>query len=74
MLEAKANLLRMRREIPLKEVEIAAIDDDVIAFEKLLTQLADVPTPTGLTPRQLHAGELVQIENAGTTVVERVER
>ena len=74
LLEGKANLLRMRQEIPLKEVEIAAIDDGVIAFEKLLTQLADVPTPTGLTPRQLQAGELVQIENAGTTVVERVER
>jgi len=57
LLEGKANLLRMRQEIPLKEVEIAAIDDGVIAFEKLLTQLADVPTPTGLTPRrrgQLH--------------------
>jgi hypothetical protein len=74
LLEGKANLLRMRQEIPLKEVEIAAIDDGVVAFEKLLTQLADVPTPTGLTPRQLHAGELIQIENAGTTVAEKAER
>ncbi|MEO8593706.1 MAG: tyrosine-type recombinase/integrase, partial [Candidatus Solibacter sp.] len=51
LLEGKANLLRMRQEIPLKEAELAAIDDGVAAFDKLLTQLADVPTPSGPTPR-----------------------
>jgi hypothetical protein len=32
----------MRQEIPLSEAELAAIDDRVAAFEKLLVQLADV--------------------------------
>ena len=54
----------MRQEIPLKEAELAAIDDGVAAFEKLLAQLADVSTPAGPTPRQLHASSLVQIARA----------
>jgi hypothetical protein len=62
LLEGKANLLRMRQEIPLKEAELAAIDDGVAAFEKLLVQLADVPTPAGPTPRQLQSSALVQLE------------
>jgi hypothetical protein len=61
LLEGKSNLLRMRQEIPLREAELAAIDDGVAAFEKLLAQLADVPTPAGPTPRQLCASGLVQI-------------
>lgn len=61
LLEGKANLLRMRQEIPLKEVELTAIDDGVAAFEKLLAQLADVPTPAGPTPRQLQSSALVQL-------------
>ena len=31
----------------------AAVDDGVTACDHLLTQLADVPTPAGPTPRQL---------------------
>ena len=65
MLEGKSNLLRMRQEIPLKDTELAAIDDGVVAFEKLLAQLADVPTPAGPTPRQIQAPELVQISPKG---------
>jgi integrase len=61
LLEGKANLSRMRQEIPLQEAELAAVEDGVAAFEKLLTRLADVPTPAGPTPRQLHSGQLVQI-------------
>lgn len=61
LLEGKSNLLRMRQEIPLKESEIAAVDDGVAAFEKLLAQLEDVPTPAGLTPRQIHNSGLVQL-------------
>jgi integrase len=67
LLEGKSNLLRMRQEIPLREVELAAIDDGVAAFEKLLARLADVPTPAGPTPRQLHASGLVQIVGAPAT-------
>ncbi len=55
MLEAKANLLRMKQEIPLSEEEQAAIDDGLAALEKLCEKLADTPTPAGPTPRNLHA-------------------
>ena len=53
MLEAKANLLRMKQEIPLSEEEQVAIDDGLTALEKLCEKLADVPTPAGPTPREL---------------------
>jgi hypothetical protein len=46
-------LLQLRQEIPLNESELAAVDDGVAAMEKLLEQLADVPTPAGPTPREL---------------------
>jgi len=62
LLEAKRNLLRLRQEIPLREEERAAVDDGLTAMEKLLAQLADVPTPSGTTPRQLQAPRLVQLE------------
>jgi len=61
LLEGKANLLRMRQEIPLNEAELAAVDDGLAALQKLLDQLVDVSTPAGPTPRQLRASELVQI-------------
>ena len=61
LLEGKANLLRMRQEIPLNEAELAAVDDGVAALQKLLDQLEDVATPAGPTPRQLQAAELVHI-------------
>jgi hypothetical protein len=64
LLEGKANLLRMRQEIPLSEAELTAVDDGVDALQRLLDQLADVATPAGPTPRQLRASELVKI--AGT--------
>jgi hypothetical protein len=53
LIEGKTGLLRLKQEIPLTEAEVAAVDDGVIAFDKLLTQLVDVPTPAGPTPRQL---------------------
>ncbi len=53
ILEAKANLLRMKQDIPLSEDEQAAVNDGLIALEKLCEKLIDVPTPSGLTPREL---------------------
>ena len=41
--------------IPLTDDERAAVDDGQAALDKLLDRLADVPTPAGLTPRQLGA-------------------
>jgi hypothetical protein len=68
ILEGKQNLLRMRQEIPLRDEELAAVEDGLSAFEKLLGTLADVPTPAGPTPRQLRAVELIQIEATPTKV------
>jgi hypothetical protein len=45
ILEAKANLLRLRQEIPLSEPELAAVEQGLTAYEKLIDTLADVPTP-----------------------------
>jgi hypothetical protein len=53
VLEGKANLLGLLQETPLTEEERAAVEDGVQAFDRLEAKLADVPTPAGLTPRQL---------------------
>jgi integrase len=53
LLESKANLQRMLQAIPLLEDERAAVEDGLEAVEKLLTRLADIPTPAGPTPREL---------------------
>jgi integrase len=61
LVEGKVNLLRMQQAIPLRDEELAAVEDGVSAIDRLLTRLADVPTPAGPTPRQLQASPLVQI-------------
>lgn len=43
----------MLQEIPLRDEERAAIEDGLAAMDKLCTQLLDVPTPAGPTPRDL---------------------
>ena len=53
LLESKTNLQRMLQEISLTEEERLAIEDGIEAFEQLCERLADVPTPAGLTPRQI---------------------
>jgi integrase len=62
LLEAKANLLRLRQDIPLADEELSAVEDGLAAYEQLLKKLADVPTPAGPTPRQLTCGHLVQLQ------------
>jgi hypothetical protein len=70
-LEAKANLLRMKQEVPLTEDETAAVDDGLEALERLTVQLTDVPTPAGPTPRELERGAsfvpLTDLREAATT-------
>jgi hypothetical protein len=58
LLEGKSNLLRLRQEIPLSDEEVAAVDDGIEAMDGLLRKLADVPTPSGRTPRQLDEEEI----------------
>ncbi|GGP78871.1 hypothetical protein GCM10010287_36710 [Streptomyces variabilis] len=43
----------MLATIPLTDEEQAAVDDGQAALDQLLERLADVPTPSGATPRQL---------------------
>ncbi len=45
----------MKQDIPLSGEEQAAVDDGLVALEKLCEKLADVPTPAGPTPRELNA-------------------
>jgi hypothetical protein len=53
LIEQKVNIQRMREVIPLTEEELAAVDGDLKAVDKLTERLASVPTPAGPTPQQL---------------------
>lgn len=55
LLQAKTNLQRMLVDIPLTDDEQAAVEDGQAALDQLLQRLADVPTPTGTTPREQDA-------------------
>ena len=61
LLEAKGNLQRMLASIPLTDDERAAVQDGQAALDKLLTQLADTPTPAGATPRQISSQPTVTL-------------
>jgi len=47
LLQARDNLQRMLAVVPLTDDERSAVDDGQEALDKLLCQLADVPTPAG---------------------------
>ncbi len=47
LLEGKANLLRLRQEIPLSNDELRAVDEGIAAHDELVAKLADIPTPDG---------------------------
>jgi integrase len=53
LLEAKANVDRRLAMIPLTDGELAAVQEDKQALERLIEGLADKPTPAGPTPREL---------------------
>jgi len=55
LLEAKSNLLRLLREVPLTDDERAAVDGDLAALDRLAARLAQQPTPSGQTPEELNA-------------------
>ncbi len=57
LLEGRANLSRMREEIPLTDEEVAAVDEGISLHERLLEKLADVPAPDGSTPWRVRDGE-----------------
>lgn len=62
LLDAKNNLEQMMQEIQLSAQEQTAVADGVLVMEKLLAQLADVPTPTGPTPRQMDTNRTRTVE------------
>lgn len=53
IIEAKSNLERMLQSIPLTEEEEFAVTEGIEALAKLKAKLADIPTPSGQTPKQL---------------------
>jgi hypothetical protein len=65
--EAKTNLLRLRRDIPLTDVELAAVTEGIEAYERLISKLADVPTPAGPAPRDPAGGSPLQPQASGVT-------
>ncbi len=57
LLEGKANLARLREEIPLTDEEAAAVDEGISLHERLLEKLSDIPTPDGTKPRAFDGAE-----------------
>jgi hypothetical protein len=53
--EGQGQPAEMTTVIPLTEDEQAAVDDGQAAIDRLLSKLADTPTPARPTPRQLAA-------------------
>jgi integrase len=53
LLEKKAHLIYMKQEVPLTDLELATVEGDIEATERLIAQLVDTPTPEGPTPREL---------------------
>jgi hypothetical protein len=59
LVEGRANLERLLKEVPLTDDERAAVEEGTEALTALLDRLTDVPTPAGPTPRQLGASPLL---------------
>ncbi len=53
LLEGQANLLRMLEFVQLTEEEKLLVTEGIELHQSLIEQLADTPTPTGLTPREM---------------------
>jgi hypothetical protein len=53
LLEGQANLLRMLEFVQLSEEEKLLVTEGIELHQALIEQLADMPTPTGLTPREM---------------------
>lgn len=67
LIEGKANLLRLRQEMPLLDHERAAVDDGVEAMDALLARLAGEPTPDGGPLPRRRAGSEVPVRSPETT-------
>ncbi len=54
-LEGKANLLRLRQEIPLNDAELRAVEEGIAAHVELVSKLANVPAPDRTRPMEMDA-------------------
>ena len=52
-LEGKANLLRLRQEIPLNDAELRAVEEGIAAHVELVAKLGNVPAPDRRSPMQV---------------------
>ncbi|GHO86058.1 hypothetical protein [Dictyobacter formicarum] len=57
LLEANGNLTRMLELVTLGEEERKLIEQGMALNQTLLSRLADEPTPTGSTPRELESNK-----------------
>lgn len=55
LLESKTGIVRFLQEIPLTDEERLAAEGDLAATDRLVSRLANEPTPSGHTPRELAA-------------------
>jgi hypothetical protein len=53
MMESRTNLVRLKQELSLTDNEVSAVNEGVELMNKLIGKLANVPTPSGPTRRQL---------------------
>jgi hypothetical protein len=58
--------LRLLQEIPLGESKQVAVEEGITAYESLLAKLADVPSPSGKTPRQIGGGLAPSLHSSQT--------
>lgn len=65
--ESKQHYLQLQQVMTLTDLELAAVEADLAATERLLTGLKDVPTPAGPTARQLEewSTNAIRLEPAG---------
>jgi len=52
-LELKGKMLKFMQEFPLDGDEVAALEGDLAAVERLVQKHFDKPTPDDCTPRQI---------------------
>ena len=73
LLDAKQNILHLLQAIPLTDTERAVVDGDLAAIERLTSTLADLPTPSGQTPTELHRSNAPS-SNQATNQPDKVSR
>jgi len=74
LLEGQANLLRMLEFVQLTEEEKLLVTEGIELHQALIEQLADTPTPTGRTPREMEIHPVGETAIIPLQTVRRTER